>query len=85
MADVGFEALAVGEGTGGQEGDQRDPGDGIERQQDVRERAALVEQQRDRDDPGAHHDRAGGRRDRIQETVELARLRRASHQRGAVW
>ena len=46
---------------------ERDPDDGGDHEQDLGERVAAVERERDRDDPGAHHDRAGGGRDRVQD------------------
>ena len=52
----------------------------------VRERPLMVEQQRDRDDSGAHHDRARGGRDRVEDAgPDRGRpVRLALHQR-AVW
>ena len=67
MTDVGAEPGAVGESAGGQKTRERDPDHGIEHQENVREGAAAIEQQRDRDDPRAHDHRPGGRRDRIED------------------
>jgi hypothetical protein len=51
--------------------------------EDPRERLPVVERERDRDDFNAHHEAAGGWRDRAEDVLEPVRRPVVVHQRAA--
>jgi hypothetical protein len=62
---------------------ERHPYDGVEDEQDARDRLVAVKRQRDRHDPGAHHHGPGRGWNRVEGALDHAGGWAAGHQRAA--